>query len=140
MSCIFKSALAILLIRKRIVVKSYRKLVKQQLMILNFFYHSGIPLNDILETFGNHFYKYCKQSGYDRILKILGRTLREFLCNLDALHDHLASIYPGMNAPSFRASERPDGGLDLHYYSNSCLLYTSPSPRDATLSRMPSSA
>ena len=26
------------------------------------------------------------------------------------------------------------------YYSCSCLLYTSPSPRDATLSRMPSSA
>ena len=25
-------------------------------------------------------------------------------------------------------------------YSRSCLLYTSPSPRDATLSRMPSSA
>ena len=25
-------------------------------------------------------------------------------------------------------------------YSNNCLLYTSPSPRDATLSRMPSSA
>ena len=71
-----------------------------------------------METFGNHFYKYCKQSGYDRILKILGRTLREFLCNLDALHDHLGSIYPGMNAPSFRASERPDGGLNLHYYSN----------------------
>ena len=35
---------------------------------------------------------------------------------------------------------------DLHYHQtripfvNSCLLYTSPSPRDATLSRMPSSA
>ena len=27
-----------------------------------------------------------------------------------------------------------------HDYSSSCLLYTSPSPRDATLSRMPSSA
>ena len=26
------------------------------------------------------------------------------------------------------------------YYINYCLLYTSPSPRDATLSRMPSSA
>ena len=25
-------------------------------------------------------------------------------------------------------------------YNNNCLLYTSPSPRDATLSRMPSSA
>ena len=30
-----------------------------------------------------------------------------------------------------------DGGIVL---LNSCLLYTSPSPRDATLSRMPSSA
>ena len=28
----------------------------------------------------------------------------------------------------------------LLYDSSSCLLYTSPSPRDATLSRMPSSA
>ena len=27
-----------------------------------------------------------------------------------------------------------------HAESNACLLYTSPSPRDATLSRMPSSA
>ena len=30
--------------------------------------------------------------------------------------------------------------LDDHISANSCLLYTSPSPRDATLSRMPSSA
>ena len=28
----------------------------------------------------------------------------------------------------------------LNCYTNPCLLYTSPSPRDATLSRMPSSA
>ena len=28
----------------------------------------------------------------------------------------------------------------IDIYSDSCLLYTSPSPRDATLSRMPSSA
>ena len=33
----------------------------------------------------------------------------------------------------------PYGGTALGYIS-SCLLYTSPSPRDATLSRMPSSA
>ena len=29
---------------------------------------------------------------------------------------------------------------DMDYFPLSCLLYTSPSPRDATLSRMPSSA
>ena len=41
----------------------------------------------------------------------------------------------------------PDANGSLHYYLHGghasftiCLLYTSPSPRDATLSRMPSSA
>ena len=34
-----------------------------------------------------------------------------------------------------------DGYIDTgSYIFNACLLYTSPSPRDATLSRMPSSA
>ena len=34
----------------------------------------------------------------------------------------------------------PDGGFSGGFSVNRCLLYTSPSPRDATLSRMPSSA
>ena len=32
------------------------------------------------------------------------------------------------------------GGMPRHTSTSTCLLYTSPSPRDATLSRMPSSA
>ena len=40
------------------------------------------------------------------------------LQNLDALHDHLATIYPGMRAPSFRCTDAEKGkGLILHYYS-----------------------
>lgn len=76
------------------------------------------PANDILEMFGRMFFEFCQESGYDKILKILGATPRDFLQNLDALHDHLATIYPGMRAPSFRCTERPeDGALILHYYS-----------------------
>lgn len=64
------------------------------------------------------FFDFCQESGYDKILKVLGATPRDFLQNLDALHDHLATIYPGMRAPSFRCTERPeDGALILHYYS-----------------------
>ena len=37
--------------------------------------------------------------------------------------------------PSYAQCRVPDWRI-----SNTCLLYTSPSPRDATLSRMPSSA
>ena len=37
-------------------------------------------------------------------------------------------------------NKRPQNSLKEVLSSNTCLLYTSPSPRDATLSRMPSSA
>ena len=41
-------------------------------------------------------------------------------------------------APTVEAPVHFDSAV--HYDSAVCLLYTSPSPRDATLSRMPSSA
>ncbi|CAH0560349.1 unnamed protein product, partial [Brassicogethes aeneus] len=78
-----------------------------------------IPANDILELFGKTFFEFCQDSGYDKILQVLGATPRDFLQNLDALHDHLGTLYPGMRAPSFRCTERPeDGALVLHYYSD----------------------
>lgn len=44
--------------------------------------------------------------------------ISSLLQNLDALHDHLATIYPGMRAPSFRCTDAEKGkGLILHYYS-----------------------
>ncbi|KAE8737951.1 Soluble guanylyl cyclase beta-1 subunit, partial [Frankliniella occidentalis] len=78
-----------------------------------------IPADKILELFGKMFFEFCQESGYDKILQVLGATPRDFLQNLDALHDHLGTLYPGMKAPSFRCTERPeDGALVLHYYSD----------------------
>ena len=52
------------------------------------------------------------------LFQVLGATTADFLQNLDALHDHLSSIYPGMRAPSFRCTFREsDGAIILHYYS-----------------------
>uniref|UniRef100_A0A182NVG2 Guanylate cyclase soluble subunit beta-1 n=1 Tax=Anopheles dirus TaxID=7168 RepID=A0A182NVG2_9DIPT len=76
----------------------------------------NIPAGDILELFGKTFFEFCQDSGYDKILQVLGATPRDFLQNLDALHDHLGTLYPGMRAPSFRCTET-DGQLVLHYYS-----------------------
>nr|XP_043067655.1 guanylate cyclase soluble subunit beta-1 [Drosophila bipectinata] len=76
----------------------------------------NIPADDILELFGKTFFEFCQDSGYDKILQVLGATPRDFLQNLDALHDHLGTLYPGMRAPSFRCTEK-DGELLLHYYS-----------------------
>ncbi|XP_074650635.1 guanylate cyclase soluble subunit beta-1-like [Tubulanus polymorphus] len=77
-----------------------------------------IPKCKIWEMFGEMFFEFCEESGYDKILQVLGGTLMEFLQNLDALHDHLSTIYPGMRTPSFRCLERKDGSILLHFQSD----------------------
>ena len=58
-------------------------------------------------------------------LRILNSTATE--CNYD---NDYSSVVRGFISPDLTGT----------YLFNICLLYTSPSPRDATLSRMPSSA
>uniref|UniRef100_A0A8D1UWP3 guanylate cyclase n=1 Tax=Sus scrofa TaxID=9823 RepID=A0A8D1UWP3_PIG len=72
----------------------------------------------ILKLFGQYFFKFCKMSGYDRMLRTLGGNLTEFIENLDALHSYLALSYQEMNAPSFRVERAADEKMLLHYYSD----------------------
>uniref|UniRef100_A0A8C6DW82 guanylate cyclase n=1 Tax=Moschus moschiferus TaxID=68415 RepID=A0A8C6DW82_MOSMO len=72
----------------------------------------------ILKLFGEYFFKFCKMSGYDRMLQTLGGNLTEFIENLDALHSYLAHSYQEMNAPSFRVERGAEGKMLLHYYSD----------------------
>lgn len=79
----------------------------------------GLEPGTILEMFGEQFLVWCKESGYAQTLQRLGRSLQDFLTNLDALHDHLSIIYPQMDAPSFRCSETSSKKeFHLHYYSS----------------------
>lgn len=77
----------------------------------------GLELPVILELFGGYFYDFCIESGYEPLLRVLGSTPIAFLENLDALHDHLASVYPGMRAPSFHCTKLDHKSTILHYYS-----------------------
>ena len=74
-------------------------------------------------------------SGYG---KLLGKIV-EYACSV-SLKTTYHGIYNGpmlpVNQLSARFSQNP---LFINEFQG-CLLYTSPSPRDATLSRMPSSA
>ena len=69
--------------------------------------------------FGEQFLISCQESGYAKTLQLLGRSLQDFLTNLDALHDHLSIIYPQMDAPSFRCTAGvKKSEFLLHYYSD----------------------
>ena len=60
------------------------------------------------------------------------------------------NFWPNLDGPVYSVTRAPDGnlliggeftgGIRVLNPATGCLLYTSPSPRDATLSRMPSSA
>ena len=61
---------------------------------------------------------------------------------LDVVHSHAAkNVLDGLNQfDGTDSGHFHDGGRGFHDLWDSCLLYTSPSPRDGLLSRMPSSA
>ena len=56
----------------------------------------------MLELFGDFFFNYCLEHGYDKMLLTLGDNIFSFIQNLDSLHALLAMSYKHINAPSFR--------------------------------------
>lgn len=82
----------------------------------------GLEVDTVLEAFGQYFMEFTRKNGYDNLLQCQGSTLRLWLSNLNALHDHLQSSLPkGFVAPVFWCedddSEEHEGCILLHYYS-----------------------
>ncbi|CAJ1941243.1 unnamed protein product [Cylindrotheca closterium] len=77
----------------------------------------------ILEAYGHFNIRYHFSHGYDALLKCQGSTLRQWLSNLNAMHDHIQKSFPGGNfcPPVFWCedsdSEAYEGSILLHYYS-----------------------
>lgn len=78
---------------------------------------TGQPLDEIMDEFGVRFVSFVGQYGYDKILKVLGRNMRDFLNGLDNLHEYLRFSYPKLKPPSFFVENETQSGLTLHYRS-----------------------
>jgi guanylate cyclase len=70
-----------------------------------------------MENFGMEFITFMTQFGYERILRILGRSLKDFLNGLDNLHEYMRYSYPKLRPPSFYVEKETPNGLVLHYKS-----------------------
>ncbi|PFX18582.1 Soluble guanylate cyclase 88E [Stylophora pistillata] len=73
--------------------------------------------DDFMQFFGRCFVKFFSHYGYDRIIRVSGRHLRDFLIGIDSLHEHMRFGYQKMLSPSFFCEEETSGGLTLHYIS-----------------------
>ncbi|XP_054723630.1 soluble guanylate cyclase 88E-like, partial [Uloborus diversus] len=75
----------------------------------------GVSEREFLDQMGVYFVSFVGQYGYDRVLGVLGRHMRDFLNGLDNLHEYLKFSYPRMKAPSFFCENESPTGLTLHY-------------------------
>ncbi|CAD6224088.1 GSCOCG00005475001-RA-CDS [Cotesia congregata] len=90
------------------------RLAKKAIAIL------GVSEKEFFDQMGVHFVSFVGQYGYDRVLSVLGRHVRDFLNGLDNLHEYLKFSYPRMRAPSFICENETRQGknsLTLHYRS-----------------------
>jgi len=78
----------------------------------------GVPREEVLQSFGEHWVLFTAKKGYGEILSTGGNTLPDFLQNLDMLHTRVSIIMPHLKPPSFSCDEITENSLHLHYYSH----------------------
>lgn len=76
---------------------------------------TGCKNEELMNIFGANFVRFVGNYGYDRILRVLGRNLRDFLSGLDNLHEYLRFSFTKLKPPSFFVEDESPSGLTLHY-------------------------
>ncbi|XP_032237321.1 soluble guanylate cyclase 89Db isoform X1 [Nematostella vectensis] len=77
----------------------------------------GWGKDDFMQFFGKCFVKFFSNYGYDKVIKVFGRHLRDFLNGIDTIHEQMRFGYPKMESPTFHCTEETSTGLTLHYRS-----------------------
>lgn len=78
----------------------------------------GIPVDDILRMFGEHWVLDTAAKGYGHFLRAGGDSISEFLIHLPHLHDRIVLVYPKLIPPRFEVTDRAERSLHLHYHTH----------------------
>ncbi len=77
----------------------------------------NLSIKDVLRAAGRHWIEYTKQAGYESILTLTGKTLPDFLENLDRMHESLNRTLPEAILPSFQLVSVETDRLKVIYRS-----------------------
>ena len=75
-----------------------------------------IDADECLETFGLHWIAETGSGYHGNLMNLTGSDFREFMKNVNLLHDRLSTAYPGYIAPSFEVTEVGEN-LEIRYKS-----------------------
>lgn len=76
-----------------------------------------IPVNEILEAFGEHWIQYTVDEGYGQTMSLYGASVPEFLQNMNNLHAQIRLSFPDLNPPVITCEETVGGELLVCYES-----------------------
>jgi len=76
-----------------------------------------LPLETVLVEFGKFWITNTAANSYPTYFKLAGKTAREFLLNMDAIHRYATNAIPNAKPPRFEYEETPGGRLLMHYHS-----------------------
>jgi hypothetical protein len=72
----------------------------------------------VLQAFGQYWVTYTAAQGYGELLKLQGRTIWEFLANLDNMHARVGLSFRNLRPPSFQCTDQTATSVHLHYLSH----------------------
>ena len=75
----------------------------------------GMSPAEVLHAFGRHWIMYTARRGYGALFDMMGRTLPEFLGNLDAMHTRLTLSMPSLRPPAILCEPLSSEQLRLEY-------------------------
>lgn len=73
---------------------------------------------EVLQRFGQHWVLHTAGEGYGQLMQGAGRTLPEFLRNLNNLHARVGLLYPHLQPPRFECTDEEDTALVLQHFTH----------------------
>jgi hypothetical protein len=77
----------------------------------------GMETEAILQAFGEYWVTYTAEEGYGELLASAGKSLGQFVENLDNLHARVGLSFPQLRPPAFDCEHTSDKSMELHYQS-----------------------
>lgn len=68
-----------------------------------------------LNSLGQDFVRFFVNFGFYKIIRVAGRTFRDFLLAIDQLHDSNRYTFPRMHQPLFLVTDETETGVTLVY-------------------------
>lgn len=75
----------------------------------------GVPDEELLIAFGEHWVSYTVREGYGALFEFAGDSLADFLLGLDELHVRVGRNFPKLKPPSFRFDVIDRSTMRMHY-------------------------